>query len=562
MASIISKKVNGGVYYYLRQMKRIDGKPKMEWERYLGKAADIEAAMNGSVALPEKTRHLAFGDVAAGWSMMERIGVAGIIDGVVGARRDDAAASVGTYMALAALNRLVAPCSKLAFDRWWASTVGPQLVRLPAGGTDHRRFWDAMDAIDAEQLVEIERQISARVVEVFDLDLSGLVLDMTNFATYIDSANPAAPIARRGHAKQKRVDLRLVGLGLVVTTDGAVPLLSHAYAGNRHDSSQFGGIVKELAARWGHLTQEADLTLVYDAGQNSAANQQIIENTALGFVGSLPPSDHPDLLAIDANRYRRVDPDRFGGLSAVDTRAYGLGADRRVIVTHSPTLHTKQAAGFDQTLHKATSALDELAARLARGKTRRARTAVEADIARICNHPWTRRVIAWTLTGATPKQMRLTYKIDKPARAALETELFGKRLLFTSRERWPVADVIAAYRSQHHIESGFRQLKDRRVVSFNPMHHWTDQKIRVHVFYCVLALTAAKLMTRQAHQAGHNLSVRALLEHLAGIQQTVLIYPSTGGRPKARRILTEMNPTQTALYDLFDLHTHAPKPRT
>jgi len=94
------------------------------------------------------------------------------------------------------------------------------------------------------------------------------------------------------------------------------------------------------------------------------------------------------------------------------------------------------------------------------------------------------------------------------------------------------------------------------------MHHWTDQKIRVHVFYCVLALTIAKLMTRQAHQAGHDLSVRALLEHLAGIQQTVLIYPSTGGRPKARRILTQMDPTQTALYNLFNLATHAPKQPT
>ena len=102
-------------------------------------------------------------------------------------------------------------------------------------------------------------------------------------------------------------------------------------------------------------------------------------------------------------------------------------------------------------------------------------------------------------------------------------------------------------------------MKDRHVVSFNPMHHWTDQKIRVHVFYCVLALAVARLMRRQAEHAGHNLSVRALLDTLAGIQETVLIYPSTGGRPKARRITTETNATQTALYQLFGLNTYAPK---
>ena len=299
--------------------------------------------------------------------------------------------------------------------------------------------------------------------------------------------------------------------------------------------------------------------MVYDAGQNSAANQQVIESTALGFVGSLPPSEHPDLMAIEARQFRSVDAARYPGLKAVDTRARGLGAERRVIVTHSPTPHAKQSAGFDQTLTKASRQLDELASRLARGKTRRARPKVEADIASICKDSWTRRVIDTTLVGTTPKETRLTYTINNAARRTLETELFGKRILFTSREDWPVVDVIAAYRSQHHIEADFRQLKDRHVVSFNPMHHWTDQKIRVHVFYCVLALTIAKLMARQANRAGQHHSIRTLLDNLAGIQETVLVYPSTGGRPKARRILTDLNPTQQSLYNLYNLDTYAPK---
>ena len=157
------------------------------------------------------------------WSVLERLGVAEIVDEVVGQRRSDAAASVGTYFALAVANRVAAPCSKLAFSEWWATTAGDRLVKLPASALDHRRFWDAMDLVTDEQLVEIERLIVARMVESFGLDCSGLVLDMTNFATYIDSANDRAPIAQRGHAKQKRTDLRLVGLGLVVSTDYGVP---------------------------------------------------------------------------------------------------------------------------------------------------------------------------------------------------------------------------------------------------------------------------------------------------------------------------------------------------
>src|SRR5664280_2914135 len=129
------------------------------------------------------------------------------------------------------------------FADWWSTTAGDRMCKLAVSALDHRRFWDAMDAVSDAQLVEIERRIVARMVRSFGLDCSGLVLDMTNFATYIDSGNDRAPIAQRGHAKQKRTDLRLMGLGLVVSTDFGVPLVSHAYAGNRPDVTQFADMV-------------------------------------------------------------------------------------------------------------------------------------------------------------------------------------------------------------------------------------------------------------------------------------------------------------------------------
>lgn len=79
-----------------------------------------------------------------------------------------------------------------------------------------------------EQLAEISRRIALRMMSAFGLDCSSVALDMTNFATFIDTGNGKAPIAQRGRAKQKRCDLRLVGLGLVVTRDGGIPLTWHA----------------------------------------------------------------------------------------------------------------------------------------------------------------------------------------------------------------------------------------------------------------------------------------------------------------------------------------------
>src|SRR5579859_4170996 len=550
-------------------MARVDGKPKMVSERYLGTAAEVAAAVEGreAAALPERTRHLAFGDVAAAWGMLDELGVAGIIDQVAGPRPAGQPLSTGTYLALAALNRLVAPCSKAQFADWWRTTAADRFTKIGIGALDHRRFWDAMHAVTLEQLEQASEKIAARVVQVSGADVSSVALDMTNFATFIATANPKAPIAQRGKAKQKRADLRLVGLGLVVTRDGGLPLTWHAYPGDRPDVTQFPGMIDQLKTRYeqvcaaaGLALEVADMTVVFDAGQNSEANFAHLAATGLHYIGSVPASDCPGLTALPASRRVTVDKVRFGGLTAYDTRRVVYGAERRAILTHSPELRDSQARGFDgTTLVKAGRKLDELAATLARGKTRRSKDKVIAEIQAITAKPWVRRVITWQLDGDQPRDLRLSWHVDPGARAALEDEIFGKHVLITDHDDWPVPEVVAGYRSQSEAEFSFRQMKDTHVVSFSPMHHWTEHNIRVHVFTCVLALQLAHLMRYRARQGGLDLSVRALLGQLGGIEETVLIYPSTGGRPKARRMTTELTGHQPQLYDIFGLARRAAK---
>lgn len=561
MAYLVGKKQKGKTYYYLTESARVDGKPRIVSQQYLGSAEEIAQRLSESgPGEPDRSRHLAFGDLAGVWGVLDRLGVAEIIDEVVGSRRSDAAASVGTYLALATLNRVVAPCSKLAFADWWETTAGDRVVGpLSQGALDHRRFWDAMDLISPTQLIEIERRVTQRMVETYEVDISGLALDMTNFATFIDSANDRAPIAQRGKAKQKRNDLRLVGLGLVVSVDGGIPLVSHAYEGNRHDSSQFADVVGELVKRFGSVGQgEGGLTVVFDAGQNSADNLGLIEGAPLHFIGSMPPSDHLDLMAVPKSRYKVVDPERFEGLSAFESTKVVFGRQRRIVITFSKTFFDKQAAGFEQTLAKARRQLGDVAARLARGGGRKSRAKVEAEIEGILGPRWLSRVISTTLVGTEPSELRLTWRTNARSKAALADELFGKRVIFTDRDEWSITDVVAGYRSQSEAEADFRQMKDRHVVSFSPMFHWTDQKIRVHVFYCVLALLVARLMRRETERAGSPMSVRALLSSLAGIQETVLLYQGERGRPRARRMLTEMDAAQERLCDLFGLDAYAP----
>ena len=444
-----------------------------------------------------------------------------------------------------------------------AQTALGRITRIRVGALDHRRFWDAMDAVTVEQLEEIEAALTRRMIEVFGLDTQALILDMTNFATFIDSGNQRAPIAQRGKAKQKRYDLRIVGLGLVATRDGGIPLLSRAYPGNKVDVTQFQPMIEELARRYtamlgGPGGEGGEATVTFDAGQNSQPNFTRLAELGLHFVGSVPPSDHPDLLARPTTDRQVVPAYADERLSAFETTAMVLGQRRRVILTHSPGLHTAQQGGFAQTLRKATAALTELAARLARGRTRRPPAKVQAEIDTICAPRWVARVIATELTGDTPATLRLAWRIDQNAHAALEEEIFGKRILVTDHDAWPLDQVIDAYRSQEYLEAGFRQAKDPHVVSFAPIRHFTDHKIRVHLFTCVLALAIAHLMRREATRAGLPMSVPALLAELEGIGETVLLYQGERGRPRARHTITRMTPTQQHLYTTFDLAQYAP----
>ena len=251
MASIVGKKHGTATYYYLVESARVDGKPRIISQEYLGTADELAAAMRGGgLGLPDNTRHKEFGAVAAAWSTLENLGVSGIIDEVAGQAPAGQPLSTGTYLALAALNRLVAPCSKAGFADWWKSTAADRFAKIPATALDHRRFWDAMHAVTLGQLEEISQKIAVKIVQSAGADMSSVALDMTNFATFIDTANGKAPIAQRGKAKQKRSDLRLVGLGLVVTRDGGIPLTWHAYPGNKPDVTQFPDMITQLRGRY------------------------------------------------------------------------------------------------------------------------------------------------------------------------------------------------------------------------------------------------------------------------------------------------------------------------
>ena len=236
---------------------------------------------------------------------------------------------------------------------------------------------------------------------------------------------------------------------------------------------------------------------------------------------------------------------------------------RTVVITFSPELQRKQIRGIEQHLAKKRRTLDDLQVRLRRSQLPGAkgkgfsRESLTKQIEQIRCGQHIRSLLQVSVTERHGT-LKLSYRTDAAAYARLKQNQLGKRILFTDQHGWSDAQIVLAYRSQSHVEDAFADMKDTHFLSWEPMFHWTDSKIRVHAFYCVLALMLGCLLQRRAFQEGVQLSLQKLFKTLSGIQEVITISsaagkPGSAGRPRLQTILTEMDPTQQALYRLFQL---------
>ena len=100
-------------------------------------------------------------------------------------------------------------------------------------------FWDQADCVQLEALRAIEDELTQRIVRGLGIKLDTLFHDATNFFTFIASTNVRPELPQRGHSKQKRSELRLFSLALLVSREGHIPLWSQVYEGNRVDVRSF-----------------------------------------------------------------------------------------------------------------------------------------------------------------------------------------------------------------------------------------------------------------------------------------------------------------------------------
>ena len=563
MASLTRKSINGRPYYYLRESAWVEGRPKVVRTTYLGRAEDIERRLADGPGEPKAVEVRSFGAVAAAHKLAAELRIAEAIDRALSAR-PGRGASVGELICLAAINRACSARSKRQLADWHARTALHRLRPQPKRALSSQRFWDAMDALDERSIRTAEAEIVRRAISRYEIELRPLVYDTTNFATFVDSANERNTLARRGHAKGGRRDLRLVGLALCVALDGNLPLCHQPYAGNRNDASEFPEALALIRTRLSELglsdEELRQLTLVYDRGNNSKRNQPLADALAdelgLGVVGSLTPAHYPELLAVPRGRFRKLEG--FEGTSAYRTRLEVYERERTVIVTHSDSFEQKQVRSLAQTLAKARRELRALKGVVERGRHRMDERALRERVGEILRRRWLVEVVEVDFSLA---ERRLTFRTDHAALRRVRRREFGKRIVFTDRHDWSEEEIVKAYRSQSEAEAAFRQMKDPEFASFSPTFHWTDQKLRVHAFYCTLALLVVNLIEREVRRAGVELGTKLAMRLLSEIHETTLVYPPAGGkrgRPRVRARLADMDETQRQIFEALALAELAP----
>ncbi|MDR1081195.1 MAG: IS1634 family transposase [Deltaproteobacteria bacterium] len=536
MASLVSKIINGNKYFYAVESARVDGKPRIVKQTYLGTLEKIVEANQrvkaDGIDTPSNSEVLEFGAVSALMDVSERLGIRGIIDEVVGKRNQGL--PVGDSLVIAAINRAVAPVSRKFFrEKWFEKTVLPGCFPLAnAQNLSSQAFWNSMSLVTSDHIRLIEDEIASRIIKYYNISTECLYFGNTNFITYFDSDNPSK-IVKTGKSKEHGADLRIVGLSLMVSEDFNIPLFYETYPINMKDVEYLTEIIDRLKARCSKLLFNPDLTLVFDKGNNSSSNFEKlleIDPFAFHFIGGLKLNQCKQLHNIPINKYVVLQGEQFRDSKAYRTTIEKYGQIFTAVITDNPELYKSQMRSIAILISKCNSEFDDLITKIGlkqQGKIcecfKCSVDSINSKVTTILSREHMKEIFDYIISEEH-NHISLTYKLNYDKLKYLQNSILGKTVLFTSRNNWTNEKIVSAYRSQHHVAATFKQMKDDKYVSLYQLRHYTDNKIIVHNFYCGLALTLLSVLNLEFFRVGHCLSMDSMLANLSESRQVINYY--------------------------------------
>ncbi|MFC1833558.1 IS1634 family transposase [Thermodesulfobacteriota bacterium] len=536
MAYLQKKKIRGGVYYYFTQTKRIDGKSKKVQQIYLGTPDQIfeKCSAAGTSDPPVKASHLEFGLPGALYQQALEIGLIPLINSY--ATTSTASLDVGQYLVLAAINRVCEPRSKNGIGSWYNRTSLPGLFTIPVRKATGRLFWQAMDRLPTSAIPEIESELWGTILDQHSMLLDVLVYDTTNFYSYV-AEQTKSDLYKKGHNKASRYHLRQVGMAASVVRGLGLPLIHELYEGSEHDATLFPTAISRTIDRVLEVSggKVKDLTVVFDKGNNSKDNVDLLTNRKVHFIGSLSPSHYRALCSIRLSRYTPLTLNNSSETLVFDTQTKAFDRSVRVVITYNAKTARKQDKRFQKNIGKALAELAQVQWAKVKDPEAKIREVVKPSLP----------ASLFVVEGEGPN---LKVGLDQPAVRAYKKR-FGKNLIFTDRQDLPVGDVVQCYRDRDEVERVFGEMNDPETVPFQPVRHWTDQKIVMHAFICILGLLLLKLLQLKLERDGIRLSLVLIKDELSPLH--LQIFVSRSG--KLFKIISDRSKLQSRMFDLFGM---------
>jgi transposase len=573
MPSLVAKKKGNKLYYYVVESARVEGKPRIVHQAYLGTAEKLaEMVRDRTAPIPLAASMREFGLPAALWSVAQQTGVWDLLSSLWPAPRSGP--SPAHYLLLAALHRVCQPGPKTEVADWYRKSILSALWDFSPERFTSQAFWDAFELILPEPQPDLPWEQDP--LEKAQLALLGLwkekqlvsprllAYDTTNFYTYIASTNTRNQLAQRGHNKQGRHNLRQVGLSYVLDGDNGLSLCHHVYPGNVADVEEFSTALARITRMLdqNQIARET-VTLVLDKGSAALANTVALEEARLGWISALPWNQAPAELRSRAVEELAVCSSAQPGVRAAAEKILVHGHEYLCVVKYSAPFAGEQLHSLTTSVSRVLQSLRHLAKQLNKPRAHWKQQELVRKIARWLSAPFLAELIRYQLEEHAGG-WHLQFDFDSAAFSQLLKQRLGRTVLLTNHLDWSPEQVVAGYAGQQSIERVFRGLKDGDWLSWDPMHHWTDRKIRIHAFYCMLGISLLHYLHKQAQAGWADLSLEQLLEELAEIKQFVLLYPPQGEKGPARTayVLSQQTLAQQALVKTLGLERlHRSTPR-
>jgi len=501
------------------------------------------------------------GDIGALLWVAEQLDVASTINRVCQDVCPAGEVGLGEMVLAVAVQRVCAPGPKRDLAGFLDGTL-PRVSCLPGSKFSGQAFYRLAGRVEAQQLEQVQIELARAAVQRFELSTSVLAYDTTNFDTYIATTTPGE-LARRGHAKSKRTNLRVVGLGLLVSETGQVPLLHRTYPGNGSDQGVFAECLEGLGQLHDALdeaeerSRPAQRTVVRDGGFWSEQLELDLDFVGYYSIISLPLGHSAAEWALEqASKRGAMHPlkGRYQDVRAARFRTQVGELDRTLLVVESQELLAGQKRGIAVALGKARKELAALQRRVVAGKITRSR--LEQRVQQALRREHLSSFVV-TQIGGEEKAPKFRWWVDRKLRRRLERTRLGRRVLCTDRHTWSNERIVYAFRGQWNVEELFRRSKGGAVAPWGPSYQWADSSLRLHTFATVLGLMLVSL-ARLA--LGAQCSAKSMMLALAGIEAT-MVRPRTGkrGRPPTALLRPALDRLQRRAVDVFELARWMPQ---